>query len=62
MLYQIYPTNLLTPCLLPSSYQRKDQILYNLLRIRYTRLTHSYYSELQSTSLRQTLTNRMYFL
>ena len=27
---------------LPSSFQRKDQIVYNRLRIGHTRLTHSY--------------------
>jgi len=27
---------------LPSSHQRKDQILYNRLRIEYARLTHLY--------------------
>jgi len=43
-LYQIYPT---IPCYstLPILYQRKEQIIYNRLRIGHTRLTHSYLIE-----------------
>ena len=69
-LYQIYPT-IPSYFTLSSSFQRKDHIIYNRLRIGHTRLTHSYLIEhtnppkmckLCSTSLCQAHTNRMYFI
>ena len=43
-LYQIYPT-IPSYSTLSSSYQRKDQIIYNQVRIGHARLTHSYLTE-----------------
>ena len=43
-LYQIYPT-IPSYSTLPTSYQRKDQIIYGLLCIGHTRLTYSYLIE-----------------
>jgi len=42
--YQIYPT-IPSYFTLSSSYQRKDLIIYNRLRIGHTRLAHSYLNE-----------------